>query len=137
MAESVPVRRAESPMTAADRPRRRRFRYRPCVINCPHDSRAAAANRGADGDLPRPANAAREDEIRDVGRGQQQHESHDASHHERRGPQLVADDGRVERFDIDVNAAIRVGRLARDTVGDRAQVRSRLVNGNAQAGVVL
>src|SRR5262249_2525498 len=57
----------------------------------PNDAAPAAADRGADGELARPSEASRKQQVRDV-RARHQQDEHDAgAEHERRAPERVAD----------------------------------------------
>ena len=71
------------------------------------DAEARAAERGADRQLARTSNAARENQVGDVGARQQQHEHHDAAKHERRRPQVCANDGRLHRLDRHAPSFVR------------------------------
>jgi hypothetical protein len=57
----------------------------------PDDARPAGAERKADGNLLLPAGPARQQQVRDVGAGDQQHETGGRDEHARRGPDLADD----------------------------------------------
>ena len=85
----------------------------------PDDARAARAERRAHRDLLAAPERPREDEVGDVGAGDQQHEADRAEQHEQRRPH-VADEVLVERDDRGAPALV----VLRDTA-PRAGPRSR------------
>ena len=88
----------------------------------PDDAPPAGAERRAHRQLARADRRAREQQVGDVGAADQQHESDDAEEQHRREPQIAADQRVVHRFERHAAALVGLGKLARETVRDGAQV---------------
>ena len=96
----------------------------------PHEPLPARAERGADGDFLLARRRAREQQVRDVGARDEQHERHRAQHHEHRAAH-VADDRFDERHDVDREGPVALVLLANPR-GDGGDVRVRLRHRHAR-----
>ncbi len=92
-----------------------------------NDAPAGTAERRPHRDLPSTAEPARQQQVRDVRAGHQQHERHDSRQHQRRGPQLGPDDRTAQRFDGDAPALVGVRRCDGDAIRNGAHVRAGLL----------
>jgi hypothetical protein len=75
----------------------------------PHDLSRAAADRGTDRHLARPADASCEQQVRDVGARHQQDERHDAAEYQRGCAELTADKRLPKRLEGDRPIAVGFG----------------------------
>ena len=96
----------------------------------PHDTGAVRSQCGANGKLARARRGAGEQEVRDVGAGDQQDNPHSSQQHQERSAH-VFDEFVLEGLDVGSQASVR-GRVELNQVLlDRAHLRVRLGDGDA------
>ncbi len=95
------------------------------MSSCAEEASAAGAERAAHGELAPASGAARQQQTRDVGTGNQQDEADRAEQHEQRAAH-VADERLLQRFHRRGLAIVGVRILAREAVADGRAVRRGL-----------
>ena len=88
----------------------------------PDDLPAGGADRDAHAHLPRPPRGTREQEVGDIGAGNQQHESDRAQQRPEQQPDLRSDDQALERIGIRREVLVAVGILAGQCPADGVQL---------------
>ncbi len=96
-----------------------------------HHAPARSAERRPQRDLFAPRRRAREQEVGDVGAGDQKHEADRAQEREEDGPKLP-DELLLQRHDADAGARVRLRVVRRDARGDRLHLRARRLKARAR-----
>jgi hypothetical protein len=91
----------------------------------PDNTSALGAERGPHGDLTRPPRRSRQQQTGNIRAAQEQHEAQNAQQEDRRRLQIASDDAGANRFNDDGSAPVRFGMLARESVGNHAELRLR------------
>ena len=97
------------------------------------DAPPPGAERGAHRELARPRAGARQQQVRDVGAADQQHESDDAEKQHRRHLEIAADHRVVHRLEPHAAALVGLRELTGQPVGHRRQIGLR--GADADAGL--
>ena len=88
----------------------------------PHQAPARRANRHAHGDLTRALRRARQQQVGDVGAGDQEHEADRAHQRQEHGAYRAGVEALIEGLDVGLHVLVGVGIVARQALADREQL---------------
>ena len=96
----------------------------------------AGAERESDGDLARAFGGAGEEQVGDVGAGDEQHEPHSAEQREEHDPDRTTVESLIEGQDLGVDILVRIGILRLQLLRESAQLDLGLGSGDSLGRVV-